>query len=744
MVTRKLIFITTILVILIPISNGNAQTVQGKVTDESGNPLDSAYIVNLNGTEHAHTNPLGIFTIDNVHISDTLQVSYVGFETKKVTISDLKKVWLITLSEKPFSLDEVVIKPKLNAINAISDIDINTNPVNTSQEVLRTVPGLVIGQHAGGGKAEQIFLRGFDIDHGTDINILVDGIPVNMTSHAHGQGYADLHFLIPETIENLNFGKGPYQAEYGNFTTAGYVAFKTKERLENSEIKMEIGQFNTQRLLAMLNIFNQENHSVYVATELNMTDGPFDSSQNFNRTNFMTKYTGFFTNYDKLSVLVSHLASKWDASGQIPQRAVDSGLISRFGAIDDTEGGTTGRTNFLVDFTKNIDTNTQLKNTLFYSLYNFELYSDFTFFLNDPVNGDQIRQKENRNLYGFTSELHRNFYGNKTDVNLQFAVGYRRDFSDNIELSHTVNRKTTLQNIMLGDIYETNYFSYLNTHFDIGKWSINPALRVDYFTFNYNDELSDSYQTQAVSKAIMSPKLNFLYNYSDKLQGYLKTGKGFHSNDTRIIMSQSSKEILPAAYGFDVGFIWKPINKILINTAYWYLFLEQEFVYVGDEGVVEPSGRTRRNGFDFSLRYQPLEWLFWDTDVNYTFARSIDEPKETSYIPLAPDFTLMSGVNIIHKSGIYGGVKLRWIDDRPANEDNSVVAIGYKVVDFNMGYQWKKTDVNVSIQNLFNTEWNETQFATETRLFDEPNPVEEIHFIPGTPFNVKVSFSYRF
>ena len=285
---------------------------------------------------------------------------------------------------------------------------------------------------------------------------------------------------------------------------------------------------------------------------------------------------------------------------------------------------------------------------------------------------------------------------------------------------------------------------FANASFNFGKFVINPAVRVDYFDFQYNDALQTQYETQSQNEAIVSPKLNFLYNHSDNFQAYVKTGKGFHSNDTRVVIAQNGKEILPAAYGFDVGFIWKPIPELVLNTAYWQLYLEQEFVYVGDAGIVEPSGKTRRQGIDVSVRYQPLDWLFWNLDTNYTHARSTEEPSGEDYIPLAPDFTLSSGLNIKLENGFYGGLNARHLKDRPANEDNAIIAEGYTVVDMNLGYEWKKLSFGIQVQNLFDTEWNETQFATESRLQNETQAVEEIHFTPGTPFFLKASIAYKF
>lgn len=721
-----------------------AQTLNGIVVDENKQPIQEVTILNKNTDQHTHSDERGKFVFENVSIGDSLLFDHVSYKTQIVVLKKLKTPLTVVLNEKAIELSEIVIPPKINALHIITDIDIQTAPVNSSQDVLRKVPGLFIGQHAGGGKAEQMFLRGFDMDHGTDINVSVDGLPVNMVSHAHGQGYADLHFVIPETIDKIDFGKGPYYESKGNFNTAAYVDFSTKQRLENSTIKLEVGQFDTYRLLGMFNLLNSSTQNAYIATEFLSTDGYFDSPQNFNRINLFGKYTGKINNHDKIGVTASYFDSKWDASGQIPQRAVDSGLISRFGSIDDTEGGSTSRSNLLLNYDKIIDENSSIKSNVYLSQYDFELYSNFTFFLEDSINGDQIRQKENRIIYGLNSEYDKSFSSGKIKGHWQAGLSLRNDQTHNSELSHTLNRIETLEQIKLGDINETNLAAFIGTTIEINKWTFNPSLRLDYFDFQYNDKLLPTYKTQEATKAIISPKFNILYNPSSELQLYLKTGKGFHSNDTRVVVAEYGKEILPAAYGFDVGYIWKPTQKMLLNMAYWFLYLEQEFVYVGDAGIVEPSGKTRRQGIDLSYRYQPFQWLFWNLDANYTYARAIDEPTGEDYIPLAPDFTFGSGLNFIFKSGIYGSINIRHIDSRPANEDNSIIAKGYTVTDLNAGYKWRKMSFGVQIQNLFNTEWNETQFATETRLQYETESAEEIHFTPGTPFFMKAIIQYSF
>lgn len=254
-----------------------AQVVKGTISDPQGDPVPDAYVYSGTSDIHAHTDLLGNFKCYGLTEGDTITISYIGFKTinRTITASDFNTDLEIKLEEANYELAQVSISNSFKSIYQVANIDLKINPVKSSQEVLRKVPGLFISQHAGGGKAEQIFLRGFDIDHGTDIAISVDGMPVNMVSHAHGQGYADLHFLIPETIDNIDFAKGPYYANQGNFNTAGYVDFRTKDRLGQSSIGLEIGQFNTIRTIGLFDLLsNEDNKSAYIATEYLLTDGP--------------------------------------------------------------------------------------------------------------------------------------------------------------------------------------------------------------------------------------------------------------------------------------------------------------------------------------------------------------------------------------------------------------------------------------------------------------------------------------
>lgn len=722
-----------------------SQNITGRVVDESQSPIP--HVIAYSGSEHSHTDEDGKFKLMALNIGDTLNVEFLGYEDISIVLTqkDFGKELDIVMETEFFELGEVTISKSVKSTNSIANIDINVTPVNSSQEVLRRVPGLLIGQHAGGGKAEQIFLRGFDVDHGTDIALNVDGIPVNLVSHAHGQGYSDLHFIIPETIENIDFGKGPYYTDIGNFNTAGYVNFKTKDKLEQSSIGLDLGMFDTGRLVGLFNLLdNRANESAYIAAEYQQSDGPVESPQNFNRLNLLGKYHVQTDEGGLLSLTVSRLQSKWDASGQIPQRLVDDGTITRFGSVDDTEGGNTSRTNIGINHSKTLSDDLFIKTNAFYSQYEFELFSNFTFFLEDSINGDQIRQYESRNIYGLNTALFKSISLNNADLEMSYLVGLRYDDVNDVELSNTLNRKTTLNTLSLGDVDETNAYAGIDAKLDYSNWLINGGVRLDYFNFSYINRLSPLFDNQSVDKIRASPKLNIIYNPSSKWQYYFKSGIGFHSNDSRVVTGGTADVDLPPAYGADLGFIYKPTSNLVINSALWYLFLEQEFVYVGDAGIVEPSGRTRRQGIDLSIRYQLGRKIFFNTDLTYTDPRAVDEAEGEQYIPLAVNFMSTGGVTVRDVNGFSGGVRYRFITDRAANEDNSISALGYFITDVNVNYEFNKVTLGVSIENLFNTEWNEAQFATESRLRNEAAPVEELHFTPGVPFFIKGSINYKF
>ena len=732
--------------------------IKGYLYSQSTNaPLVNASVELLNTGKVTQTDKFGFYAFKNLEEGlYQLRFSYLGFKSLTTTvqvseteIADAAPV-VTSLPEGDINLAEVSVSAyRPEPLQTISTLDINLRPIQSTQDVLRIVPGLFIAQHAGGGKAEQLFLRGFDIDHGTDIRLTVDGIPVNMVSHAHGQGYADLHFVIPETIEEVSFGKGPYQASQGNFATAGYADFKTRSQLDKNSIKLEAGLFNTYRAVGMVNLLGQrakkQNQHAYLASEFLFSNGYFESPQDLNRLNVLGKYQGGIGKNSILTAVVSTFRSSWNASGQVPDRAVAAGIISRFGAIDDTEGGETSRHNITASILNILPNQAVLENQLYFVNYNFELYSNFTFFLYDPENGDQIRQKEYRNIYGYQStySTDKNWLG-KTSKS-EAGVGMRYDVVDDSELSRTKDRNLTLVPVKKGGIRELNLSAYLSETLELSpKFTVKGALRFDQFFFRYNSQLPNERNAkQEAARYSISPKFNLFYTSSPMLQLYLSTGMGFHSNDTRVSVKGKGEKVLPKAYGVDLGMLYKPVDKLILNAALWALDLEQELVYVGDEGIVEPSGKTRRIGLDIAARYQFNKYFFADADINLIKPRYREHAEGNNYIPLAPTMTSTGGLTYNGTNNFSGSIRYRYLHDRAANEDYSLTADGYMLLDAVLSYTLKKLEFKLTVENLMNVDWKEAQFETESKLRNEAEPVSEIHFTPGTPFFVKLGVMYK-
>jgi len=683
----------------------------------------------------------------------------MGYVTRQISASGLTGNMLIALNRGAINLDEVQISPKLNnaSFYTLSTLDLNLRPVNSSQDLMRLVPGLFIAQHMGGGKAEQIFVRGFDADHGTDLNVSVDGMPVNMVSHIHGQGYADLHFLIPETVATYDFGKGPYYTDKGDFTTAGYLNYTTKDALDKSMISVEGGQFNTFRVAGLIDLLGskakQNGENAYIAGEYNYTDGAFKLPEQYKRANLFGKYTKQLGANNKLSLSASTFSTSWIASGEIPERAVAAGTtaiddngdpvkipaapvtIDRFGTIDNAQGGKSTRVNAIAKLTTDLKNNWTMDNQLYYTHYTFLLHVNSTFFAKDSINGDERQQQEARDLYGYNGKLNKHNYWGNNLLTSSIGLSTRFDRTYGREYSNVTEQYQFLDDISKGDIRQNNTGIYLDETLETGKWMFNAGLRFDYFNFNYRDTTK--------TNVIISPKINIQYTANSTTQFYLKAGKGFHSNNAIAVVGNNGLQTLPAAYGMDLGLNWKPVPHLYINAALWYLYLQQEFVYT-DDGDIAPGGKTRREGIDFSARYQFTNWLFTDMNVNIARSRLVDSVAGHGYLALAPPFTSTGGLDFKLNNGINGGLSYRYMHSRPGNNTNTLIADGYYVTDLKVNYTKKRYELGLSIENLFNTKWNEFEAEEVSRLKGEPAPIDQMSFTPGTPFFAKLRVALFF
>ncbi len=731
-------------------------TIVGRVVErETGLAIPGAHIKLEGKLIGAITNDSGAFSIESVpRGAHTIVVSAVGFATerRKVQVAGGDTLSLeFSLASQVVLFEEVTATGERTFSAASSTfmraLDFELRPKQSAQDMLKMVPGLVIAQHAGGGKAEQIFLRGFDADHGTDVNLSVDGVPVNMVSHGHGQGYADLHFVLPEVVEGLEVYKGPYFAAFGDLATAGSVRLTTRDNIEQNLVSVEGGKFGTYRAFGMMRLPVETSlTNAYLAGEVYRSDGYFDIPIDLKRYNGFGKLVSHMDERNKLSVWASAFSSVWNATGQIPARAVEGGLIGRFGSIDPSEGGKTERFNVNVQHYVTLSDNATLRAQAYASRYHFRLFSNFTFFAVDSVNGDGIEQDDDRFLYGGLAE----FTGGHS-LGAWSAVGllgasYRADVID-LQLHHQRKRER-LDVIAHAAVHQSNlsFYAQEEIHFSQSV-RVQLGLRTDLFLFDVSDRIADPMHEPVsgfVRQTVVTPKFNTAVALHPDVELFLNVGGGFHSNDARAVVAGKAERTLPRAWGAELGMRARPAPWLNIALAAWGLDLENELVYVGDEGTTEINGPTRRIGIDMEVRAQLARWLFADADLTLSRGRFKDLLAGENFIPLAPTLTLNSGLTARHPSGLEGSVRLRHVSRRPANEENSITALGYAIVDASLAYGFGAYRVQLTGENIFDTQWNEAQFDTRSRLIGEPAPISDLHFTPGIPFNLKIKLEVRF
>jgi outer membrane receptor protein involved in Fe transport len=772
----------------------NTGNITGNVIDsKSDAPLIGVTVQIKNSLEGTSTDLNGKFSFRNMKEGAySLSASYVGFVTKNINVEvkeNSTETLTIRLDESIIGLSEVTIEAE-SPVSAASSkeirkIDLQLKPVRTSQDMLLMVPGLFIAQHQGGGKAEQIFLRGFDCDHGTDVSINVDGMPVNMVTNAHGQGYADLHFLISESVDEMEVNKGPYLAYYGDFYTAGAVSFRTKDILQNNMVKAEAGQFNTQKYTVMLQPdMGSLKQNGYIALQYHHSDGPFISPEKYERMNIFGKYLIQLSPNSKLTMSASGFSTGWNASGQIPQRAVDEGIIERFGGLDNMEGGITNRKNINAAYKFLSTKGNELEVNTYYTKYNFKLYSNFTYFLNDSVNGDMIEQNEHRTLQGATLsyKIFSSIFGFKQLTRI--GGGYRGDMID-VQLWHSPER-IRMDSFTSDIIDETNLNIWIQQEFTFSpSFKIITGLRHDLFTFSKDDMVTDSFDPASnglphasgiAQQSVISPKMNFIYSMRN-LDIFLNFGQGFHSNDARdVVIGKRVAELskyyensgfdnlqidsalrvrnfdpgmrltgsLPKATGYELGFKSHIFDKLYLTFSGWYMYLDKEYVYSGDGGTTELSNPTQRFGIDAEARLSIFPCLWADLDLSAARAKIAGLSEGSNFVPLAPTFIASGGINLVKEQGFNCSLRFRHMNNRSANEDYSVIAPGHTIFNLALAYNVGKMSFFLNGENLTNTLWNEAQFATETRITPESESITDLCYTPGNPRNFQLGVSYSF
>ncbi len=731
--------------ILAPLSSesfAQGTLVQGRVRERDGDRVVADAYVYSPARPNARTlsDAGGRFFL-RADLPATLIVGRLGFAPETLQVGDATREIIVALRSTAITLTPTLIsaeQPKSAAgSRAVRSVDMVLRPRASSQELLRLAPGLVISQHAGGGKAEQIFLRGFDADHGTDVAVSVDGIPVNLVSHGHGQGYADLHFVIPEIVNRVDVRKGPYDTQDGDLAVAGSVNLVTRERIDAASVALRGGSFNTLGLTTLLPLGGDASRAGgYLAGSVAATDGPFDAPQDFRRWNGYAKFTAPFSSV-RLGLTLSGLSSRWDASGQIPDRSVRSGAISRFGAIDSTEGGRTSRYDLSATATGR-----SWGARAFATRYDFRLFSNFTFFLDDSINGDGIEQIDDRVIAGAS------VWGERTAPLLGLTGSWRGtlggrwdDASVGLFAARDRNRLATKND---DRVRIQNVYAALDRSFILGsRTRATLGVRADGFRFEVNDRTGAT-TFDPVWHGRLSPKASLAVELTPALTLFANAGAGFHSNDARaVVRGSSTDESLPRALGYELGARQTWDGGTLALSA-WGLDLTSELVWSGDGGTTEPSGRSRRVGVDLEGRVRLLPWLWADADVNLSRGRLRDEPRDADRIPLAPTLTSAGGLSTTEIGGLGAGLRWRHIAERAATQDNSVRARGYMLVETFSTIRVRSSTIRLAVDNVFNVRWNEAQFATTSRLRGESMPVTELHYTPGAPRTFTLGIERRF
>lgn len=635
---------------------------------------------------------------------------------------------------------------------------IEDRPILRPGEILEFVPGMIITQHSGDGKANQYFLRGYNLDHGTDFASYVAGMPVNMPTHAHGQGYSDLNFVIPELVSRIDFKKGPYYAEEGDFSSVGAAHINYFDALPYSTglAQVTVGSYDYLRaLLAASPKVGDGN--LLLALEYTGTNGPWELPEDFNKYNAVLRLSQGNTQ-SGFSVTAMAYDAKWNSTDQIPQRAVDEGLIPRFGVIDPTDGGQTTR--YSLSFQANTPLNglaaPQFQIDAFVIGYNLDLWSNFTYFLDDAVHGDQFHQADRRQVYGLRPNLA--WAGRLLGGESLTRVGLQLRYDDiDVTLSNTEARDflslTRQDSVRQGT---AGVFAENSTQWT--RWFRSVlGLRFDYFNFNVSSNLPEnSGQTTAT---ISSPKVSLIFGPWDKTEYFINAGYGFHSNDARGVFTVfDPKELIPVTpvtplvrtKGAEVGLRSEIIPNVQTSVALWILTQESELVFVGDAGTTEPSRASRREGIEWITSYRPLPWLLLDFELSLSKARftSIDplDPDAGPYIPGAIPVTAHFGAAVQNLGPWSGAIEFRYFSSYPLIEDNSVRSSSSMLVNLRAGYQFNKTwGARIDVLNLFNTENNDVAYFYASRLPGEPAAgVDDIHFHPAEPRQLRFTVVARF
>jgi hypothetical protein len=624
--------------------------------------------------------------------------------------------------------------------------ELEARPRLRTGEILEVVPGIIVTQHSGTGKSNQMFLRGFNLDHGTDFATWVDGMPVNLPTHGHGQGYTDLNFLIPELVERIEFRKGSYYAEASDFSSAGAAYLSTYERLPEGLLKTGLGEDGYFSVLAADSV-TAGSGDFLLGLGTHRYDGPWhDVSEDLQRHNLLLRYSQRGDDGGWNVALMGYDA-QWNAADQIPRRAVESGLLSALGSVDATLGGESSRYSLSGAWNGVLGTGHARFNA--YTIdYDLALFSNFTYFLDDPVDGDQFGQIDERTVTGADfAYTHGSAMTEHT-----FGAQLRYDDIGEVALLRTANRMplSTVRRDSVDELSLGVYWSYAHSFNE--RLRATFGVRGDRFDFDVASDLAAN--SGDASEFMLAPKLSFIYAASERTELYASAGKGFHSNDARgttitvdPVTGGPADPVSPLvdSHQLELGFHTFVADKLNVSAALWLLELDSELLFIGDAGNTEASRPSRRYGIEAPLYFRPTEQLTLDFEVALTHSRFTEFDAAGDRIPGAIDRVLAAGATLTRPNGFNGSVRFRYFGPRPLIEDGSIESDSSIVVNLSLGVKRERLDFRIDVLNVLDSGDDDITYWYASRLPGEPaEGVEDYHFHPLEPRTVRAYLGWRF
>jgi hypothetical protein len=677
-------------------------------------------------------------------------------QTIKNTISNDISIEKIEIQGKGVSLIGEAISA---SEGVIGQQEILNRPMLRVGEILELVPGMVVTQHSGTGKANQYFLRGFNLDHGTDFATSIDYMPINMRTHGHGQGYTDLNFIIPETIQTITFNKGAYNARVGDFSGAGSAAFNTANQRLDTQLSATIGQDNFQRYLLAggVSLNSDSSNHINYALEYNSYDGPWtDIKEDLDKTNVFLSYSSKLKSGD-LKMTFMGYDNAWNSADQIPLRAVSAGIIDELGSLDTSLGGNSSRYSINVIFK-----NQNINASAYFIDYDLNLWSNFTYFLDNPETGDQFEQVDRRQIYGGNASYTVFTKFNGMEVSNEFGVQVRVDDIEEVGLFSTQQRHR-LGAIRNDAVEESSVGLYWQKNI---IWSEKiktiVSARYDYYDFDVTSNIDTNINGVDLSgnngnanDDNVAVKANLIYTFNENWEGYISAGQGFHSNDARgtiVQIDPNSGESIQTvdpivdSFGYEIGLRANLFDKLNASLAIWQLDLDSELLFVGDAGNTDASDSSSRYGIELTGYYNINRDLTLDLEYAYTDAKFDKLSSNANQIPGALEHVVQAGIAYQPDQGWFAGARLRYFSERPLIEDGSVTSDDSQIVNLNIGYQFTQLTVKLDILNALDSNDHDIDYYYASRLDNEAlgGSVDDLHYHVLEPRTLRASATYRF